>query len=157
MFLVLSGKDTAAFYTSLFIKTFFSRKVHDLISFCLGIWQDFSVLRAKTYDNVTVVDKKKNYSCHFCPFLTPLFGTLRLHIRQNHLGGAEPERMASAGSQRRNRSLEGSLPAEAPDTGGRPTRSRSDESLLATPAQGGTSSARHSAAGPRWVQGSLPG
>merc|ERR1719427_410417 len=46
---------------------------------------DFTLLRAKNYDNTVIVNKKKNYSCHFCTFLTPLFNFLKLHIKKHHL------------------------------------------------------------------------
>jgi hypothetical protein len=104
------------------------------------------VLRAKTYDHVTVVDNKKIYNCHFCHFLAPLFATLKQHIRQNHLEEAESQRRKSVGGRRRSHSLEGSLLlVEAPDAVGRPTRSRSDDSLLAaTPGQGNSTATRPS-------------
>jgi len=46
---------------------------------------DFTLLRAKNYNNTSIVNKKKNYNCHFCDFLTPLFNNLKLHIKKNHL------------------------------------------------------------------------
>jgi len=46
---------------------------------------DFTLLRAKNYSNTSIVNKKKNYNCHFCDFLTPLFNNLKLHIKKNHL------------------------------------------------------------------------
>ena len=46
---------------------------------------DFTLLRAKSYDHTVIVNKKKNYSCHFCTFMTPLFNSLKIHIKKNHL------------------------------------------------------------------------
>jgi len=46
---------------------------------------DFTLLRAKNYNNTSIVNKKKNYNCHFCDFHTPLFNNLKLHIKKNHL------------------------------------------------------------------------
>ena len=61
------------------------------------------MLRAKTYEKVTMVAKKKNYSCHFCTFLTPLFGTLKLHIRDHHLEAAGGRRAVGGGGSRDRR------------------------------------------------------
>jgi hypothetical protein len=101
--------------------------------------QDFSVLRAKTYEHVRVVDSRKTYSCHFCTFLTPLFVNLKQHIRDNHLENAAaggPGRRKGSGRQRWP-SAESTLDettAAASAQKRRPARARSDESLLATPA-----------------------
>jgi len=46
---------------------------------------DFTLLRAKSYDHTVMVNKKKNYNCHFCIYLTPLFNSLKIHIKKNHL------------------------------------------------------------------------
>ena len=46
---------------------------------------DFTMLRAKNYTSVSVVNKKKNYNCEFCGFVTPLFNTLKVHVKKNHL------------------------------------------------------------------------
>eukprot|EP00092_Neocalanus_flemingeri_P036846 GFUD01040107.1.p1 GENE.GFUD01040107.1~~GFUD01040107.1.p1 ORF type:complete len:249 (+),score=59.05 GFUD01040107.1:116-862(+) len=46
---------------------------------------DFTLLRAKTYSNTVMVNKKKNYRCHYCTFLNPIFTNLKLHIKENHL------------------------------------------------------------------------
>eukprot|EP00092_Neocalanus_flemingeri_P036852 GFUD01040113.1.p1 GENE.GFUD01040113.1~~GFUD01040113.1.p1 ORF type:complete len:1327 (-),score=341.09 GFUD01040113.1:265-4245(-) len=70
---------------------------------------DFTLLRAKTYTNIVTVNKKKNYNCHFCEFLTTIFLTLKNHIKEHHLDEGVT-----------------SNPLPAP-------RSQSDESVLATP------------------------
>jgi len=85
------------------------------------------VLRAKTYEHITMVAKKKNYSCHFCAFLTPLFLTLKNHIRDNHLEATGRR----AADRRRSQSFESSMDMAAVEE--RPARARSDESLMATP------------------------
>ena len=59
----------------------------------IAYFQDYSTLRAKSYANVTLVNKKKNYNCDFCDFVTNLFGNLKIHVRSNHL---EPERPVAA-------------------------------------------------------------
>ena len=94
------------------------------------------MLRAKTYENVTMVAKKKNYSCHFCTFLTPVFATLKHHIRDHHLEVTTGRRGLSGGGQRRRRSqsIEShTILLNVSAAQERPARARSDESLLATP------------------------
>jgi len=49
--------------------------------------QDFSLLRAKNYDNFSIVNSKKVYKCAFCNFVSPLFNNLKLHVKKNHVEG----------------------------------------------------------------------
>lgn len=49
--------------------------------------QDFSLLRAKNYDNFSIVNNKKVYKCAFCNFVSPLFNNLKLHVKKNHVEG----------------------------------------------------------------------
>jgi hypothetical protein len=100
-----------------------------IMSHVFWVLQDFSVLRAKTYDKVTIVGNRKNYNCHFCDFMTPLFGTIKEHIRENHLEDAQP---AGRRSCRRSLSAEDSVRIDDTDTPYPQTRSRSDESFLAS-------------------------
>ena len=46
---------------------------------------DFTQLRAKNYTSLSVVNKKKNYNCEFCDFMTPLFNILKIHLKKTHL------------------------------------------------------------------------
>ena len=75
--------------------------------------EDFSLLRAKNYSNTSVINKKKNYNCHFCEYMTPLFNTLKLHIKKNHLA-------------------EGNTSLRSPSRTS-PRCSQSNDSILATP------------------------
>eukprot|EP00090_Calanus_glacialis_P004741 TRINITY_DN13564_c0_g1_i2.p1 TRINITY_DN13564_c0_g1~~TRINITY_DN13564_c0_g1_i2.p1 ORF type:complete len:686 (-),score=226.94 TRINITY_DN13564_c0_g1_i2:189-2246(-) len=71
---------------------------------------DFTLLRAKNYDNTVMVNKKKNYNCHFCEFLTPLFNSLKLHIKKHHLDEGAP----SSPTGPRAQSNESVLAAQTP-------------------------------------------
>jgi len=75
--------------------------------------QEFSLLRAKNYSKTSVINKKKNYNCHFCEYMTPLFNTLKLHIKKNHLA-------------------EGNTSLRSPSHTS-PRCSQSNDSILATP------------------------
>lgn len=80
------------------------------------------MLRAKNYTNISVINKKKNYNCEFCDFVTPLFNDLKLHVKKNHIEApgknAKVRRRSSVGD---NRTLRVSFSNP---------RARSDESLL---------------------------
>merc|ERR1719295_1623838 len=47
--------------------------------------QDFTLLRAKDYDNTVIVNRKKMYICHFCQYQTSQFSALKIHIKDSHL------------------------------------------------------------------------
>jgi len=92
---------------------------------------DFSMLRAKNYENTTFVNKKKNYNCHFCDFRTHLFNNLKLHIKKNHLaeGGASSQSPSqqSPRAQSNESVLAGATPAKQ-----KPRRSSFSPSKVAT-------------------------
>merc|ERR1719470_261254 len=87
---------------------------------------DFTLLRAKNYDNTVMVNKKKNYNCHFCEFLTPLFNSLKLHIKKHHLDEGAPSSPTGPRAQSNESVLAAPTPARP-----RPRRSSFSPSKVA--------------------------
>jgi hypothetical protein len=77
--------------------------------------QEITQLRARDYKDVTIFNKKRNYNCTLCDFITPLLVTLKKHIKDNHMvDGPEPVPTPKKPSQR-SHSDDTVLDASTPD------------------------------------------
>ena len=60
------------------------------------------MLRAKNYDNFSIVNNKKVYKCAFCNFVSPLFNNLKLHVKKNHVEGKNTKQASQLDPKKTN-------------------------------------------------------